>query len=110
MQEARHNAGLRPSGAPMSHGSAGEETGRNAVTSTLERYRHSPIRLCGVIFNHGENCLLRIVCIATAYSLGGRGEEFEARMGKEFPLLHFVQTGSGVHPASHTITGGGGGG
>jgi hypothetical protein len=29
--------------------------------------------------------------------------EFESRWGQEFPLLHVVQTGSGVHPTSYTM-------
>jgi hypothetical protein len=33
--------------------------------------------------------------------------EFESRYGEEFPLLHVVQTGSGVHPISYPIGTGG---
>jgi hypothetical protein len=31
------------------------------------------------------------------------GSEFEFWEGKEFALLHVVQTGFGVHPASHPM-------
>jgi hypothetical protein len=36
-----------------------------------------------------------------------KGSEFESRWGQEFSLLHVVQTGSGVHPASYTMDTGG---
>jgi hypothetical protein len=35
------------------------------------------------------------------------GSEFESRQGKEFSLLHVVQTGSGAHPASYKMGNGG---
>jgi hypothetical protein len=31
------------------------------------------------------------------------GSEFESRSGQEFFLLHIVQNGSGVHPASYPM-------
>jgi hypothetical protein len=36
-----------------------------------------------------------------------QGSEFESRKGQEFSLLHFVQTGSGVHPTSYPMGTGG---
>jgi hypothetical protein len=36
-----------------------------------------------------------------------KGSEFESRWGQEFSLLHVVQTGSGVHPASYPMGAGG---
>jgi hypothetical protein len=35
------------------------------------------------------------------------GLEFESQKGQEFPLLHVVQTGSGVHPTSYPMDTGG---
>jgi hypothetical protein len=31
------------------------------------------------------------------------GSEFEPRWGQEFSLLHVVETGTGVHPASYPV-------
>jgi hypothetical protein len=45
--------------------------------------------------------------IATGYGPDDRGVEFKSRLGQEFSLLHFVQTGSGVHPTSHPMGTGG---
>jgi hypothetical protein len=46
-----------------------------------------------------------LVDIATGYDRGER--EFESRQGKNFSLLHIVQTGSGVHPTSYKMGTGG---
>jgi hypothetical protein len=43
------------------------------------------------------------VGIPTGYGLDERGSEFESRYGQEFSLLHVVQTGYGVHPASYPM-------
>jgi hypothetical protein len=45
------------------------------------------------------------VGIVTGYGL----HSFEFRCGQEFSLLHIVQTGSEVHPASYPVDTGGGG-
>jgi hypothetical protein len=37
----------------------------------------------------------------------GEGLEFKSLYSQEFSLLHVVQTGSGVHPASYLISTGG---
>jgi hypothetical protein len=39
--------------------------------------------------------------IATATGWTTEGSEFEAQQGQELSLLHFDQTGSGVHPTSY---------
>jgi hypothetical protein len=39
--------------------------------------------------------------IATSYGLNDRGIEFESWKGQEFSLLHYVQTGSGIHPTPY---------
>jgi hypothetical protein len=43
-----------------------------------------------------------LVGIATGY-----GSESKSRSGKEFSLLHVVQTGSGVHPTHYPMDTGG---
>jgi hypothetical protein len=47
------------------------------------------------------------VGIATGYGVTTKGSEFEFPWGQEFSLLHVVQTGSGVHPASYPMGTGG---
>jgi hypothetical protein len=48
------------------------------------------------------------VGIATGYGLDDQGKrEYESRYAKKFPLLHIVQTGSGVHPTSYKMGTGG---
>jgi hypothetical protein len=32
-----------------------------------------------------------------------KGSEFESQWGQEFSLLHIIQTGSGIHPASYPM-------
>jgi hypothetical protein len=44
-----------------------------------------------------------VVGIATGYGLDDREVVFESRWGQELSLLHVVQTGSGVHPASYPM-------
>jgi hypothetical protein len=44
---------------------------------------------------------------ATGYGLDDQGVKFESRWGKEFPLLHAVQTGSENRPASYPMGTGG---
>jgi hypothetical protein len=48
-----------------------------------------------------------VVGIATASGLKTEGSEFESRWGQEFSVLHIVQIGSGVHPASYPMGTGG---
>jgi hypothetical protein len=43
------------------------------------------------------------VSIATGYRLDNRGVGVRVLVGSEFSLLHLVQTGSGVHPASYPM-------
>jgi hypothetical protein len=43
------------------------------------------------------------VGIATGYGLDDRGVGVRVPVGSEFSLLHVVQTGSGVHPASYPM-------
>jgi hypothetical protein len=44
---------------------------------------------------------------AISYWLDDRGVEVRVRCGKEFSLLHVVQTGSEVHPTSYPMGSGG---
>jgi hypothetical protein len=48
-----------------------------------------------------------IVGIVTSYGWKTEGSEFESQQGKEFSLLHVVQSGSGVHPTSYPMGTGG---
>jgi hypothetical protein len=43
------------------------------------------------------------VGIATGYGLHDREVAVRVPVGQEFSLLHVVQTGSGVHPASYPM-------
>jgi hypothetical protein len=45
------------------------------------------------------------VGIATGYRLEEEESEFESLYGQERFALHFVNTGSGVHPTSYTMPG-----
>jgi hypothetical protein len=45
----------------------------------------------------------REACIATNYGLDERGVGVCVRVGQEFSLLYFVQTGSGDHPTSYPM-------
>jgi hypothetical protein len=47
------------------------------------------------------------VGIATGYVLDDQGVGVRVPLGKEFSLLHVVQTGSGVHPTSYPMGTGG---
>jgi hypothetical protein len=47
------------------------------------------------------------VGIATGYGLDDRGVGVRDQLGQNFYLLHAVQTGSGVHPASYPVGTGG---
>jgi hypothetical protein len=42
-----------------------------------------------------------VLRLATGWTV--EGSEFESRWGKEFSLLHVVQTGSGVHSTSYPM-------
>jgi hypothetical protein len=43
------------------------------------------------------------VGIATGYGLWAGGTGFDSSQKQDFPLLHSIQTGSGVHPASYLM-------
>jgi hypothetical protein len=43
------------------------------------------------------------VGIATGYGVDDQGVGVRVRMGREFSILHAVQTGSGVDPASYPM-------
>jgi hypothetical protein len=81
----------------------------------VEHYLHYPIHLHGVVLNkaEGRHCLLftlliqwmsrhSLVSIATAVFLFLAG-------ATGFYLFHSARRGSGAHPASYTMTAGGGG-
>jgi hypothetical protein len=50
-----------------------------------------------------STCRSSAVGIATDYGLDGSEVEFGPQKGKEFSLLHIVQTGSGSHLASYPM-------
>jgi hypothetical protein len=53
------------------------------------------------IFHQGAGITQSVQLLATGWTT--KESEFESRYGQELSLLHVVQTGSGVHPASYTM-------
>jgi hypothetical protein len=59
-----------------------------------------PLRLI-FILSHLLQSRESAVGIATGYGVDDQGGEVPAPVGAKISLLHFVQTGSGVHPPSY---------
>jgi hypothetical protein len=94
------------------------EVNLNSTVSNLVEIRSTGSRYIyrGMIFLHG---VIKItptlaytaytvsrggaVGTVTAYGLNDRGVGVRVPVGSKFSLLHIIQTGSGVHPASYSM-------
>jgi hypothetical protein len=54
-------------------------------------------------FHEFPQCRGIAVDVATGYELDDRKAGLESRGGQEFSLLHVIQTGAEVHPASYSM-------
>jgi hypothetical protein len=65
--------------------------------------RHTDFGIFGdyITYRHVFYSRDSVVGIATGYGMDDRGVGVRVPMGAEFPLLHVVQTSSGVHATSY---------